>query len=173
MTSPDISVLVQAAAFDPGGELNAFTRDRPQAGAVAQFTGLVRDLNQGARIDGLHLEHYPGMTEHSLHEICAAACTRWPLLGVRVIHRFGDLLPGDPIVAVLCAAAHRGDAFAACAFIMDLLKTEAPFWKRERTPDGERWVEARAADHHAAQRWAADPAAQAQPDALPGGWPHG
>ncbi len=155
MEIAEISVLVQAAAFDPGDELNKFRRGRPQAGAVALFIGQVRDLNQGEHIDALHLEHYPGMTERSLQALCESAAGRWPLMAVRVIHRHGDLLPGDPIVAVLCATAHRADAFAACEFIMDLLKTEAPFWKRESTADGARWVDARESDQVATQRWAA------------------
>lgn len=151
-----IVVSVQSAAFDPGAELNAFTGGRPEAGAVAMFTGLVRDLNLGTTVAALQLEHYPGMTERSLQGICQDACARWSLLAVKVIHRHGELLPGEPIVAVLCASAHRGEAFAACAYIMDLLKTEAPFWKRERTPAGERWVEARETDAEAAQRWQTD-----------------
>jgi molybdopterin synthase catalytic subunit len=155
-TVPEVSVQVQEQAFDPGAELNAFVQGRPQAGAIASFHGLVRDLNRGDAVEAMHLEHYPGMTERALQDICAAACRRWSLLAVRVIHRHGELRPGEPIVCVLCAAAHRGEAFAACEFVMDLLKTEAPFWKRERTPEGSRWVEARHSDDAAARRWSQD-----------------
>ncbi|MDE3012305.1 MAG: molybdopterin synthase catalytic subunit MoaE [Pseudomonadota bacterium] len=148
-----MSVLVQSAAFDPGAELNAFASGSAQAGAVAMFTGLVRDLNLGQQVQAMQLEHYPGMTEQALADIAAAAAARWSLIAARVIHRHGELLPGEPIVAVLCAAAHRGDAFAACECIMDRLKTEAPFWKREHTPAGARWVDARDSDERAARRW--------------------
>lgn len=152
-----ISVVVQAQAFAAGEELDAFVRGRTGAGAIASFLGQVRDLNLGDAVEGLYLEHYPGMTEHALADICERACRRWSLVALRVIHRHGGLLPGDPIVMVLCAAAHRGDAFAACEFVMDLLKTEAPFWKRERTPEGSRWIEARQDDEAAARRWSAAP----------------
>ena len=153
MSDPRISVLVQAEPFDPGAELNAFARGRPDVGAVTMFTGLVRDLNQGDAVARMFLEHYPGMTERALADIGAQALARWPLLAVRVIHRHGELLPSEPIVAVLCAATHRGETFAACEFIMDFLKTGAPIWKRESTPHGERWVDARASDEDAQARW--------------------
>jgi molybdopterin synthase catalytic subunit len=153
MDVPELSIIVQAASFDAGAELNAFQLGRTDAGAVAAFSGLVRDHNQGSGVSGLYLEHYPGMTEAVLRDICSQAAERWNLLAARVIHRHGTLLPGESIVLVLCAAAHRGEAFDACAFIMDRLKTDAPFWKRESTSDGERWVEARAADLDAARRW--------------------
>jgi len=149
----DIAISVQHAAFDAGAELNRFHAGRTDMGGIALFSGLVRDLNLGKQVGGLFLEHYPGMTERALEEICQQAAARWPLLAIRLIHRHGALLPGEPIVLVLVAAAHRGEAFDACAFIMDVLKTEAPFWKRETTPTGERWVESRDSDLAAARRW--------------------
>ncbi len=148
-------VRVQAAPFDPGTELNAFAQGDFGIGAVAAFVGLVRDLNLDHDVVALHLEHYPGMTERALEDIAAQAAQRWSLARCLVIHRYGDLLPADPIVMVLCASAHRGDAFAACEFVMDFLKTQAPFWKRETTPEGPRWVDARASDDMAAARWQA------------------
>ena len=151
----DISVQVQAGRFDPGAELNAFTANTTAIGAVASFVGLVRDLNLDHAVAALHLEHYPGMTEQVLLEIAGQASQRWALQRLRVIHRFGDLLPGDPIVMVLTASPHRGEALEACAFVMDFLKTQAPFWKRESTPAGPRWVDARASDDHALGRWQA------------------
>jgi len=123
------------------------------AGAVVTFIGKVRDFNQGEAITGLSLEHYPGMTEKSLEEIVVQACERWPLLQTRVIHRVGDLDLGDQIVFVGVSSAHRGAAFQACEFIMDYLKTRAPFWKKEQTPDESRWVDARETDSSAADRW--------------------
>ncbi|MGF1713876.1 molybdopterin synthase catalytic subunit MoaE [Photobacterium chitinilyticum] len=123
------------------------------AGAVVTFIGKVRDFNQGEAVTGLSLEHYPGMTEKSLEEIVVQACERWPLLQTRVIHRVGDLDLGDQIVFVGVSSAHRGAAFQACEFIMDYLKTRAPFWKKEQTPDESRWVDARETDSSAADRW--------------------
>jgi len=123
------------------------------AGAVVTFIGKVRDFNQGEAVKGLSLEHYPGMTEKSLEEIVVQACERWPLLQTRVIHRVGDLDLGDQIVFVGVSSAHRGAAFQACEFIMDYLKTRAPFWKKEQTPDESRWVDARETDSSAAERW--------------------
>lgn len=146
-------VRVQAEDFDVGHELESLTKGRVEVGAVASFVGLVRDANDGHAIKGMTLEHYPGMTEKSLEEICAEAHARWDLLDTLVIHRVGSLQPGDRIVLVGVASAHRGHAFEACEFIMDYLKTRAPFWKREDTPEGSRWVEARASDDTAAQRW--------------------
>jgi len=122
-------------------------------GAIACFVGLVRDVNDGAVVATLTLEHYPGMTEKALADIVAQARTRWDIMDVRVIHRYGDLEPNDQIVLVAVASAHRGDAFAACEFIMDYLKTQAPFWKKEHRPGGAAWVEAKAADDDAAGRW--------------------
>jgi molybdopterin synthase catalytic subunit len=115
--------------------------------------GLVRDANDGSDVRGMTLEHYPGMTEKALEDICAQANARWDLLDIVVIHRVGRLVPGDRIVLVGVASGHRGEAFAACEFIMDYLKTRAPFWKKEDTPAGARWVEARESDDQAAERW--------------------
>ncbi|MFA6312499.1 MAG: molybdenum cofactor biosynthesis protein MoaE [Sterolibacterium sp.] len=155
-----MSVSVQAEAFDAGQEIAALTRDTHGIGAVASFVGLVRDMHGGnggdARVTAMTLEHYPGMTEHALEEIVADARRRWALLAVRVIHRYGRLLPGEAIVLVIVASAHRGEAFAACEFIMDYLKTRAPFWKKEEGTDGlasARWVDACDSDDTAAQRW--------------------
>jgi molybdopterin synthase catalytic subunit len=150
-------VRVQEAPFDAGREIAALTGGRRDVGAVATFVGLVRDLNEGTRVSRMSLEHYPGMTERALEEICAEAARRWDLLDSRVVHRVGPLEPGDAIVLVAVSSAHRGDAFAACEFIMDYLKTRAPFWKKEVTPGGERWVEARASDDEAASRWSGEP----------------
>jgi molybdopterin synthase catalytic subunit len=146
-------VRVQQEDFDTGRELESLTRGRRDVGALASFVGLVRDANDGHPIQGMTLEHYPGMTEKALEDICAQAHARWDLLDTLVIHRVGTLVPGDRIVLVGVTSAHRGEAFAACEFIMDYLKTRAPFWKREDTPQGSRWVEARESDDAAAQRW--------------------
>jgi len=146
-------VRVQEADFDAGRELDALTAGRRDVGALASFVGLVRDANDGLGVAAMTLEHYPGMTEKALEAICAEAAARWNILDTLVIHRVGALHPGDRIVLVGVAGAHRGDAFAACEFIMDFLKTRAPFWKKETTPEGERWVEARASDDAAADRW--------------------
>ncbi|HSN19128.1 MAG TPA: molybdopterin synthase catalytic subunit MoaE [Usitatibacter sp.] len=147
------TVRVQEQDFDTGRELEALTRGRVDVGAVASFVGLVRDANDGHEIRAMTLEHYPGMTEKALEEICREAHSRWSLIDTLVIHRVGPLGPGDRIVLVAVSSAHRGEAFAACEFIMDYLKTRAPFWKREATAQGERWVEARASDDEAAGRW--------------------
>lgn len=152
-------VRVQQGDFDVGAELAALRAGKPSVGAVVSFLGTVRDLNEGTGVATLTLEHYPGMTEAALLDICAEAAQRWPLIETLVIHRVGLLLPLDQIVLVMVCAAHRGDAFDACAFIMDFLKTRAPFWKKEQTPEGTRWVEARADDEHAAQRWSEPPVA--------------
>jgi len=146
-------ILVGAEAFDLGVEVDAMRRGRTDIGAIASFVGLARDLNEGSGVAAMTLEHYPGMTEKALTALVGETCSRWSLLDVTVIHRVGRLLPGDPIVLVAVASQHRGEAFAACEFIMDALKTRAPFWKKEETPDGERWVEARASDDAAAARW--------------------
>ena len=146
-------VRVQTEDFDTGAELEALTRGRADVGAVASFVGLVRDANDGDAIRGMTLEHYPGMTEKALEDICRQAHARWDLIDSVVIHRVGALKPGDRIVLVGVSSAHRGEAFAACEFIMDYLKTRAPFWKREETPQGTRWVEARESDETSAQRW--------------------
>ena len=149
-------VRVQEADFDAGVELAALRAGKPAVGAIVSFIGTVRDINDGSGVSGLELEHYPGMTEAALEEICAEAARRWDLLEMLVIHRVGPLAPTDQIVLVAVSSAHRGEAFAACAFIMDYLKTRAPFWKKETTPSGTRWVEAREADEDAARQWGAD-----------------
>lgn len=148
-----VQVRVQAEAFDPGAEIEALARDDVGTGAVASFVGRVRGGGGDAPVSRLTLEHYPGMTEKALAAIVAQAQARWALRAVTVVHRFGSMEPGEPIVVVAVAGAHRAETFAACEFIVDRLKTEAPFWKRERTPHGERWVEASAADAEAAARW--------------------
>jgi molybdopterin synthase catalytic subunit len=148
-----MTILVQEADFDPGVEMAALSAGRTDVGAVACFVGLVRDIAGGAAVTAMTLEHYPGMTERQLEEIEAEARSRWPLQEVRILHRHGRLLPGDRIMFCGVASAHRGAAFEACAFLMDWLKTKAPFWKREETPEGERWVEAKAEDDDAASRW--------------------
>ena len=147
------SVRVQEADFDTGKELESLTRGRRDVGALASFVGLVRDASDGAAVSGMTLEHYPGMTEKALEDICAQAHARWDLIDTLVVHRVGPLQPGERIVLVGVSSAHRGAAFAACEFIMDYLKTRAPFWKREDTPAGARWVDARASDDNAAEKW--------------------
>lgn len=147
------TIRVQTDDFDLSTELANIRRDNPRIGAVASFVGVVRDLNDGSSVSGMTLEHYPGMTEKALADITAEAASRWEVLGCTIIHRVGSLKPLDQIVMVIVASGHRGDAFAACEFIMDYLKTRAPFWKKENTPEGERWVEARDSDDVAAERW--------------------
>jgi molybdopterin synthase catalytic subunit len=146
-------VRVQTGDFSVSAEIDALRLGRPQVGAVAAFVGLVRDINDGDAVSTLFLEHYPGMTERALEAIVAEAKTRWDIMEATVVHRVGELKPTDQIVLVAVAGAHRGEAFAACEFIMDYLKTRAPFWKKEQTPQGERWVEARESDEDAAGRW--------------------
>jgi len=148
-----MKVSVQTEDFDLGAECAAITRGCNDIGAVASFVGLVRDNNDGAGIARMTLEHYPGMTERSLADIVEQARDRWDVMDATVIHRVGELKPGDNIVLVVIASAHRGDAFAACEFIMDYLKTRAPFWKKEETPEGGRWVDARESDDVAAEKW--------------------
>jgi molybdopterin synthase catalytic subunit len=146
-------IRVQTEDFDLSAEVTRLRTGNPKIGAVASFIGLVRDINDGSAVAGMTLEHYPGMTEKALEAIVEEARTRWELEGVTVIHRVGELKPLDQIVLVAVASAHRGEAFAACEFIMDYLKTQAPFWKKEATPSGERWVDARTGDDRAAERW--------------------
>ena len=148
-----MAVRVQEAAFDVGAELAALRAQDARVGALASFLGLVRDINDGARVAGMTLEHYPGMTEKALEAIVTEAKGRWDIYEALVIHRVGPLKPCDQIVLVAVTSAHRGEAFAACEFIMDYLKTRAPFWKKEETPDGGRWVDARETDDSAAARW--------------------
>ena len=146
-------VRVQQQDFDIGAEIAAFRSADPGIGAIASFIGLVRDVNEGDAVVSMTLEHYPGMTEKALEGIVAEARGRWDIIDALVIHRVGELKPLDQIVLVVVTGAHRGEAFAACEFIMDYLKTQAPFWKKEQTPKGARWVEARSSDDEAAQRW--------------------
>jgi molybdopterin synthase catalytic subunit len=147
-------IRVQEQPFDPGAELTGFTRAcGPDIGGIASFVGLVRDSHQGVAVRAMTLEHYPGMTERKLAEIEAEALARWTLAASLVIHRYGRMLPGEPIVLVATAASHREAAFEACQFLMDWLKTKAPFWKLEETDAGECWVEAKASDDAAAGRW--------------------
>ncbi|PTQ71642.1 molybdopterin synthase catalytic subunit MoaE [Pseudomonas sp. GV071] len=148
-----MAIRVQTAAFDPGHELNAMHAANAGVGAVVSFVGYVRDFNDGREVSGMFLEHFPGMTEKALGKIADEAGQRWPLLKVEVIHRIGRLEPGEPIVFVATTSAHRQAAFDACAFIMDYLKTRAPFWKQEDTPEGPRWVEGKCSDKDAAERW--------------------
>ena len=146
-------VRVQTEDFDVSAEIAALRRGNRKIGAVASFVGVVRDVNDGDSVAALKLEHYPGMTEKAIEAIVAEAKARWNIVDVTVIHRVGDLRPLDQIVLVVVAGGHRGDAFAACEFIMDYLKTRAPFWKKEQTSQGARWVEARSSDDEAAERW--------------------
>jgi molybdopterin synthase catalytic subunit len=146
-------VRVQTQDFDAGTEIAALREGNPKIGAIATFIGLVRDVNDGDSIRGMTLEHYPGMTEKALERIVVEAMSRWDVIDALVVHRVGHLMPLDQIVLVAVTSAHRGAAFAACEFIMDYLKTQAPFWKKEHTPAGERWVEARVSDERAADRW--------------------
>lgn len=148
-----MTVRVQEADFDLGAELAALRAGDARVGALASFVGLVRDINDGAGVSEMTLEHYPGMTEKALEEIVTAAKGRWDIYDALVIHRVGPLKPCDQIVLVAVTSAHRGESFAACEFIMDYLKTRAPFWKREVTPDGAHWVDARDSDDSAAARW--------------------
>ena len=146
-------IRVQTEDFDVGAEIARLRADNPGIGAVASFVGVCRDLNDGSAVAGMTLEHYPGMTERALESIARAARDRWDVIDIAMVHRVGPLRPTDQIVLVIVTSAHRGDAFAACEFLMDYLKTRAPFWKKERTPEGERWVDARASDDAAAERW--------------------
>ena len=148
-----MAVRIQTEDFDVGAEVNAIRLSNPNIGAVVSFVGQVRDLNDGDNVASMTLEHYPGMTEKSLESIVEQAKNRWAIEDALVVHRVGELKPLDQIVLVLVASAHRKDAFAACEFMMDYLKTEAPFWKKEQTPSGERWVEARDSDDQAKSRW--------------------
>ncbi len=146
-------IRVQTQDFDIGVEIAALTHGRADIGAVVTFTGLVRDVTGGASVSSMELEHYPGMTERELARIEEEANTRWRLQASLIIHRVGKLAPSDNIVLVVTASAHREDAFKAAEFLMDYLKTRAPFWKREAGSEGDRWVEARESDDEAAKRW--------------------
>ncbi len=148
-----MTVRIQTADFDVSAEIATLRRGKPGVGAVASFVGVVRDINDGGAVAEMTLEHYPGMTEKAIEEIIGQARGRWGVLDALVIHRVGTLRPADQIVLVVVTSSHRGDAFAACEFIMDYLKTQAPFWKKEQTAKGARWVEARETDDIAAERW--------------------
>jgi molybdopterin synthase catalytic subunit len=148
-----MTVRVQKEDFDVGVEINQLRSARKDVGAVVSFVGQVRDVNEGDEVSQLTLEHYPGMTEKSLEAIITQAKTRWNIMDVLIIHRVGTLQPCDQIVLVAVSGGHRGEAFAACEFVMDYLKTEAPFWKKEANSSGERWVEAKSSDDNARERW--------------------
>ena len=149
-----MAVKVQTEDFDLTTEIAQVRSNTPKVGAIVNFVGVVRDLNEGEQIAEMELEHYPGMTEKALEDIIAEARSRWDLFDALVIHRVGPLKPLDQIVLVAVTSAHRGEAFAACEFIIDYLKTQAPFWKKEQTPQGSRWVDARVTDDEAMKKWA-------------------
>ena len=146
-------IRVQTEDFDPGRELEALVAGNTKIGGIVSFVGLVRDFAEGHEVEALTLEHYPAMTERQLADIEAEAHRRWPLDATLIVHRHGRLEPGDRIVLVIAASAHREAAFEACHFLIDWLKTKAPFWKAEATPDGDKWVAARDSDDVAAERW--------------------
>jgi len=152
-----IEIRVQPEPFDIAAEQEALWRGRPQVGALVTFVGLMRDINEGEPVRRMTLEHYPGMTEKALGAIAEEARGRWAAEAIKIVHRVGELAPQDPIVLVAVASQHRGDAFRACEFLIDYLKTRAPFWKKEQTTAGSRWVDARAGDDEAARRWASSP----------------
>lgn len=154
-------IRVQTEDFDLNAELLQLRAANPKVGAIVTFVGTVRDLNEGDQVAEMELEHYPGMTEKALQEIVEQARARWPLFDALVIHRVGPLKPLEQIVLVAVTAAHRGEAFAACEFIIDYLKTQAPFWKKEQTPQGARWVDARCSDDAALAKWGGADGAQA------------
>jgi molybdopterin synthase catalytic subunit len=149
-----MAVRVQTEDFDLTTEIAQLRANTPKVGAIVNFVGVVRDLNEGEQIAEMELEHYPGMTEKALEDIITQARSRWDLFDALVIHRVGPLKPLDQIVLVAVTSAHRGEAFAACEFIIDYLKTQAPFWKKEQTPQGSRWVDARVTDDEAMKKWA-------------------
>ena len=146
-------IKIQENDFDISAEIATLRKNDPRVGAVVSFLGTVRDMNDGSQVKAMTLEHYPGMTERALQEILDQAKARWDIYNALVIHRVGPLMPEDQIVLVAVTSAHRGEAFAACEFIMDYLKTAAPFWKKEDTPEGARWVDARVTDEAAMARW--------------------
>ncbi|MDO8298960.1 molybdopterin synthase catalytic subunit MoaE [Lacisediminimonas sp.] len=148
-------VRVQQQDFDLSHEVAMLRADQPGIGAIVSFVGTVRDMNDGSSVAAMELEHYPGMTEKALEDIIVQAKARWPVCDALVIHRVGPLMPLDQIVLVAVTSPHRGEAFAACEFIIDYLKTDAPFWKKEQTPDGSRWVDARVSDDTALKKWQA------------------
>ncbi|MGZ3159477.1 MAG: molybdopterin synthase catalytic subunit MoaE [Burkholderiaceae bacterium] len=146
-------IRIQTEDFDLGTEVAQLRATNPQVGAVVSFIGTVRDMNDGSSVAEMELEHYPGMTEKALDEIVVQAKARWNIFETLIIHRVGPLKPLDQIVLVAVTSAHRGEAFSACEFIIDYLKTQAPFWKKETTPQGARWVDARATDDAALDKW--------------------
>ena len=146
-------VFIQTQDFDLQTEIAALRGQDARVGAVCSFIGTVRDRNDGSTVASMELEHYPGMTEKAIEGMIGQAFVRFDILGARVIHRIGRLAPTDQIVLVVVTSAHRGESFQACEFLMDYLKTQAPFWKKESTPEGERWVDARVADDAALERW--------------------
>lgn len=146
-------VRIQTGDFDVAAEIAALRRDDPGVGAVCSFIGTVRDRSDGSAVSAMELEHYPGMTEKAIELMIDEAFARFDLRAARVIHRVGPLQVQDQIVLVVVTSAHRGESFRACEFLMDYLKTQAPFWKKESTPEGERWVDARVADDAALERW--------------------
>ncbi|MRW84219.1 molybdopterin synthase catalytic subunit MoaE [Pseudoduganella sp. FT26W] len=146
-------VRIQTEDFDLSTEVARLRADYPKVGGVVTFVGTVRDLNEGATVSEMELEHYPGMTEQAISDIIDKAKQRWPIFSALVIHRVGPLKPKEQIVLVAVTSAHRGEAFAASEFIIDYLKTEAPFWKKEQTPEGARWVDARVSDDQALNKW--------------------
>lgn len=148
-----MTVRVQTEDFDVSSEVATMRAHSPRIGAVVTFIGTVRDMNDGSSVAEMELEHYPGMTEKALQAIVEQAKSRWSIDDALVIHRVGPLLPRDQIVLVAVTSAHRGEAFDACEFIIDYLKTEAPFWKKEQTPQGARWVDARVTDDEALEKW--------------------
>jgi molybdopterin synthase catalytic subunit len=147
------TVHIQTEDFDLSREVAQLRAAQPAVGAVCSFIGTVRDRNEGDQVSSLELEHYPGMTEQSIQGMMAEAAERFDILGARVIHRVGLMQPLDQIVLVAVTSAHRGESFQACEFLMDYLKTQAPFWKKEATPGGHRWVDARVSDDKALARW--------------------
>jgi molybdopterin synthase catalytic subunit len=148
-----MTVRIQQDDFDVGAELAQLRGADPRVGAIASFVGLARDLNDGREVLGLTLEHYPGMTERALEAIVQQARQRWSLIEALIVHRIGSIAPLDQIVLVAVTSMHRHDAFEACRFLIDYLKTDAPFWKKEQTPQGSHWVEARATDEQARAAW--------------------
>jgi len=148
-----MKIIIQTEDFDVSTELHLLRKDLPGIGGINIFVGTVRDVHHGDVVAAMELEHYPGMTEKSLQDIVEQAKKRWDVLNVTIIHRVGKLYPTDQIVLVAVASTHRGDAYSACEFIMDYLKTAAPFWKKETTPDGSRWVDARTSDEERLKKW--------------------
>jgi len=148
-----MTVRIQTADFDLSTEIAALRSGDLEVGAIVSFVGTVRDMNEGSQVNSMELEHYAGMTEKALADIIVEAKSRWSIHDALVIHRIGKMLPGEQIVLVAVTGQHRGEAFAACEFIMDYLKTAAPFWKKEATPTGEHWVDARSTDDEAMERW--------------------